>query len=159
IEMGERISIVDRAGRLQPRHAKWWSDDGHYFDLFPAYFDEQGFYCRPTFVRVRMLPSEFFPLKRVPFNNGQIYVPSMTEKKLSLVMGPGWRVPDPNWAKPVFEGSRQMRKALSFLPGEIALISSRSSEKEQEKISLALARKGTKKKASEAKAGPAKTKA
>lgn len=161
IDMGENISIVDRAGNLQPHHAKWWSDDGHYFDLFPSFFDDQGYYGRPTFVRVRLPKSEFFPLKQVPFNDGRIYVPNMSEKKLGLVMGPGWRIPDPKWAKPLFEGSREMRKALTFLPEEIALISSRSSEKEQKKISLALEKKKApkekpkKKKAQKAKSSPA----
>jgi diadenosine tetraphosphate (Ap4A) HIT family hydrolase len=157
IDMGEDISIVDRAGRLQPHHAKWWDDDGHYFDLFPSYFDNQGYYCRPTFVRIPMPQAEFFPLKQVPFNNGKIYVPTMSEKKLGLVMGPGWRVPDPKWAKPLFEGSREMRKALTFLPEEIALISSRSRKKEQEKISLALElKKAGKEKAPKEKAGKEK---
>ncbi|GEM_PF-955987 len=114
LDMGERVTIVDRAGRIQRRHAKWWARDGSYVDLFPACYDESGFYSRPTFVRIALPKEDLLPLRQVQFEGSSIYVPQNTTRKFQALFGDNWEHPDPSWTKPVFEGVEEMRKAFAF---------------------------------------------
>lgn len=126
LDLGQRITLFNEAGKFLPRHIKWHSnEDDSYVDVMPALFDSSGQYSRPTFVRVPLSRGDILPLREVPFEDGKVWVPNHPEAKLEKIFGPNWRKPDPSWRKPVFD-TAEMRSGLAFRPEEIDQIAEHS---------------------------------
>ena len=116
LERGENLAFFSKRGNLyRRRQVKWWNKDkSAYLDLFPAYFNEHGHFCRPTFVCAPISREIFDPLVRLPFEDGYMWSPAQPHTKIRALTGESWRRPDPNWSKPKFEGSDTYLLPLRF---------------------------------------------
>jgi hypothetical protein len=138
LSVGEDVVIRDRAGRLQLRHAKMRDSAGRYIDLFPSFFDAEGYYCRPTFVRIPLRRDDILPLSSVEFGKRAVLTPRKSIEKIKLIFGERWQVPDKEWQKPKFEQAGEMRRRIAFRPEDIEAIAELSDWRERKALQALL---------------------
>lgn len=126
LRRGEQISLVNTEGAIRRRHFKWRSGVARtagaapvVIDVFPAFIDEKGFYCRPTFVRIPGGEALVVPLRRTPFGNREVWAPNRMAEKAESVFGSSWREPDPFWIKPKFPGFHGAISTLTLVDDEL----------------------------------------
>lgn len=110
LRRGEDLRFLLPRGRLRRNYFLWHAAAGDdpakpvHLDVFPAYIDRAGYYCRPTFVRIPGGREMVLPLQKRPFNGAEVWAVADMEAKAERIFGANWRVPDPFWQKPAFPG-------------------------------------------------------
>jgi hypothetical protein len=142
---GENVRLVNKNGQIRRRHFKWRSrpatrgDAGPaHIDVFPAYIDREGFYCRPTFVRIPDGERLVLPLRRAAFSGREVWAPARMEEKAAAVFGEGWRTPDPFWRKPKFPGIEAALAGLRLGDDELLQLAAAMPARPAEELRSAL---------------------
>lgn len=124
VERGEDVQVSQwERGR---NFAKWYTRPAdrpgvkaRHIDLFPAYIDADGFYCRPTFVRIPGGREMILPLRKMSFDGVGVWAAARIEEKTVRVFGDDWRVPDVFWRKPRLPGARAALAPLQLSLDEL----------------------------------------
>ena len=116
---GHGIEIRSPSRLKRQDHFKWFAPGvvnggTAHLDVLPSYVDADGFYCRPTFVRIPGGAELINPLRRLSFEDAEVWAPNRMMEKALLIFGDGWRVPDPFWRKPSFAGVREALDPLGL---------------------------------------------
>ncbi|WP_020181050.1 hypothetical protein [Methylopila sp. M107] len=121
---GEDVRIVNHVGHIRRRHFKWRSHAAAAeIDVFPAYIDAEGYYCRPTFVRIPGGEGLINPLRRTRFGDREVWAPNRMVEKAERVFGASWRTADPFWKKPKFPGVDEALSGLTLSDDDLLALS------------------------------------